>query len=110
MGAHNWQKVDLREIRVRGEIGRRVDLAVYGNLLKMEIDKPFLDHFRRIMSELPEYLFYKSGDVLFANLYSECDLETELGGAKVRVEERTAYPSDGRIGFTFRPDRPRTTL
>ena len=42
MGAHNWQKVDLREIKVRGEIGRRVDLSVYGNLLKMEIDKPFL--------------------------------------------------------------------
>ena len=46
-GAHNWQKVDLREIKVRGEIGRRVDLAIYGNLLKMEIDKPCLDHFRQ---------------------------------------------------------------
>ena len=66
------------------------------------------NNFRRIMSELPEYLFYKSGDVLFANLYSECDLETELGGAKVRVEERTAYPSDGRVEFTIAPDRPRT--
>ena len=22
-GAHDWQKVDLREIKVRGEIGRR---------------------------------------------------------------------------------------
>ena len=46
-GAHNWQKVDLREIKVRGEIGRRVDLTVYGNLLKMDIDGPFFDHFRK---------------------------------------------------------------
>ena len=45
-GAHNWQKVDLREIKVRGEIGRRVDLAIYGNLLKIELEKQFLDHFR----------------------------------------------------------------
>ena len=33
--AHNWRKVDLREIKVRGEIGRRVDLTIYGNLLKI---------------------------------------------------------------------------
>ena len=68
------------------------------------------NNFRRTMSELPEYLFYKnkSGDVLFANLYSECDLETKLAGAKVKVGERTAYPSDGRVEFTLDPGRPRT--
>ena len=65
------------------------------------------NNFRRIMSELPEYLFYKSGDVLFANLYSECDLVTELAGGEVKVEERTSYPSDGRVKFTLDPGRQR---
>lgn len=64
------------------------------------------NNFRRIMAELPEYLFYKSGDRLFANLYSECDLVTELEGLKVRVEERTDYPTGGRIEFTLNPEKP----
>jgi hypothetical protein len=64
------------------------------------------NNFRRIMSELPEYLFYKRGDTIFANLYSECDLETELAGMKLKVAERTAYPTDGKVEFTFSPERP----
>ncbi len=64
------------------------------------------NNFRRIMAELPEYLFYKRGDVLLSNLYSECDLETELSCGKVRVEERTSYPTDSRVEFTLKPEKP----
>ncbi len=66
------------------------------------------NNFRRIMSELPEYLFYKRGNTLFANLYSECDLETSLECGKVRIEERTAYPTKSRIEFAVTPESAST--
>jgi alpha-galactosidase len=38
--------VDLRQVRLAGEIGRRIDLTVKGNLLKIDIEKDFLTPFR----------------------------------------------------------------
>lgn len=38
--------LDLRQVQVRGEIGRRIDLAVSANLLQLEVDRDFLAPFR----------------------------------------------------------------
>ena len=39
--------VDLRRVRVGGEIGRRIDVTVDQNLLALEIEKEFLSPFQR---------------------------------------------------------------
>ena len=38
--------VDLRNVRVGGELGRRMDLTVNGNLLAIDVDGGFLSPFR----------------------------------------------------------------
>jgi uncharacterized protein len=38
-------QLDLRQVKVGGELGRRIDLTVNGNLLKIDIDKNFLATF-----------------------------------------------------------------
>lgn len=38
--------LELRQVQVRGEIGRRIDLAVSANLLQLEVDRDFLAPFR----------------------------------------------------------------
>ena len=39
--------LDLNQVRVGGEIGRRIDLTVHGNLLLLDIENDFLKHFRQ---------------------------------------------------------------
>jgi DUF1680 family protein len=38
--------LDLREVKVGGEIGRRIDITLTNNLLKLDVDKDFLPPFR----------------------------------------------------------------
>lgn len=38
-------QVDVRQVKIGGELGRRIDLTVNGNLLKIDIDKDFLAPF-----------------------------------------------------------------
>jgi len=38
--------VPVKDVRVGGEIGRRIDLALKNNILPLDIDKHLLDHFR----------------------------------------------------------------
>ena len=39
--------LDLRQVKVGGEIGRRIDITVANNLLKIDVDKDFLAPFRK---------------------------------------------------------------
>ncbi len=40
------QALDLRQVKVGGEIGRRIDVTVRNNLLVLDAEKDFLAHFR----------------------------------------------------------------
>ncbi len=42
-----WQQVDLREVEVGGEIGRRIDVTIGNNLLKLDLENDFLEPFRQ---------------------------------------------------------------
>lgn len=63
------------------------------------------NNFRRIMSELPEFTFYKSKSAIYANLYSTATLRTKLAGGAVEIRETTDYPTDGRVAFEIVPER-----
>jgi uncharacterized protein len=40
------QPIDLRQIKIGGEIGRRIDITVYENLLALDVERDFLAPFR----------------------------------------------------------------
>ena len=63
------------------------------------------NNFRRIMSELPEFTFYKSESALYANLYTSCTLKTKLASGAVEITERTDYPTDEKIEFFVAPEK-----
>jgi hypothetical protein len=45
--ADRLMRVDPREVKVGGEIGRRIDVTVQNNLLKLKLDEDFLKPFRQ---------------------------------------------------------------
>jgi DUF1680 family protein len=45
-GADRLQRIDPREVKVGGEIGRRIDVTVQNNLLKLKVEEDFLKPFR----------------------------------------------------------------
>ena len=42
-----WERVDLRQVEVGGEIGRRIDITINNNLLKLDLENDFLEPFRQ---------------------------------------------------------------
>ena len=63
------------------------------------------NNYRRAIGRLPQWLFYVRDDAVLANLYSDCEAKLRVGGVDVAVTERTRYPYDGRVEFTFAPER-----
>lgn len=63
-------------------------------------------NFRRIISELPGMVYYKSEDGgITVNLYSESKATLKVSdGTKVNVSQQTKYPSDGHIELTINPE------
>jgi hypothetical protein len=47
-----------------------------------------------------------SEPALAATLYGPCDVETQLAGVSVRIEEKTGYPYSGDVKITVRPEKP----
>ncbi|MDD4101760.1 MAG: glycoside hydrolase family 127 protein [Kiritimatiellae bacterium] len=45
--ADNLTPLSVRDVKVGGEIGRRIDITINNNLLKLDIDRDFLQPFRR---------------------------------------------------------------
>ena len=63
-------------------------------------------NFRRLISRLPQYVFYRNGDGIMANLYTSCEAVVDVAGVSVGVKESTAYPSDGKICFELSVPEP----
>jgi DUF1680 family protein len=53
-----FQSLDFRNVRVGGEIGRRIDITVNNNLLKLDVDKDFLLPFQQKKHEGKGYSDY----------------------------------------------------
>lgn len=56
----------------------------------------------RTLARSPAYAYAKSARTLWINLYGAGTLTTSLDGAKVRLNQETAYPWDGRIRIVIR--------
>ena len=67
----------------------------------------------RMMSMMPAYvgqMFKKTADgkALAALCYGPATVKTDMAGVKVRVEEKTLYPFEGRIEFRVQAEKPVT--
>ena len=62
------------------------------------------NNFRRGMSRLSEYVFYRDGRTVCANLYASADADMDVGGVRLRISEETDYPASGRVKFTLSPE------
>ncbi|ASA20887.1 glycoside hydrolase family 127 protein [Paenibacillus donghaensis] len=57
----------------------------------------------RLLTSLNQYIYTVHSDVLYANLYIGSELETELGGTAVRIEQTSSFPWEGAVKLTVHP-------
>lgn len=64
-------------------------------------------NYRRIISELPGMIYYKTEDEgLALNLYTESSAVLQTSNdLKVQVSQQTNYPSDGKVMVTISPEK-----
>lgn len=63
-------------------------------------------NYRRIVAELPGFVYYRSDDGLAVNLYTASKASADLGGTTVAIQQETDYPNSGRVLLRLDPSRP----
>jgi hypothetical protein len=66
------------------------------------------NNYRRIVSELPEMIYYRKRDGVAVNLYTSSELKMEVRGVPVRLRQETTFPSSGEITIHVEPARAAT--
>jgi DUF1680 family protein len=65
------------------------------------------NNFRRVVSELPSMIYYRSEGGLAVNLYTASSAKATLdGNVELAVRQETDYPSSGRVVLHVEPSRP----
>lgn len=65
------------------------------------------NNYRRIVSELPSLVYYRTEGGLAVNLYTASSAKVTLeGGTTVNVRQETDYPSSGRVLLHVAPAKP----
>ncbi|MDO5566615.1 MAG: glycoside hydrolase family 127 protein, partial [Planctomycetia bacterium] len=63
--------------------------------------------FRRVVSELPQMIYYRSEQGIVINLYTASKLQTKLpSGNNLTLKQETDYPNSGKIIITISLDQP----
>jgi DUF1680 family protein len=60
----------------------------------------------RLIASLGSYFYTTKPDELAVHLYGANTAEAEIGGQIVRIAQETAYPWDGDIALTLKPETP----
>ena len=65
------------------------------------------NNYRRIFSEIPKLIYYRSEDGLVVNLYTESTAKVELPtGATLAVRQETDYPNSGKVAIHVDSSKP----
>jgi uncharacterized protein len=65
------------------------------------------NNFRRIVSELPTFVYYRAGKGLAVNLYTASSAKLDLGdGMSLAVRQETDYPNSGNVTIHLDPSKP----
>ena len=60
----------------------------------------------RFIPSVPGYVYTKTRNRLYVNLYMDNTAKIELDGQTVEVVQQTKYPWDGKVKLTISPDKP----
>lgn len=96
----------LRDVKVGGEIGRRIDLTVQKNLLAIDLDKTFLNYIPKKTAPVDSYI--GTGNVIQTVVwFSVITGDAKLLAMKKRMIDMIlkAQEPDGYIGLQPPPDR-----
>ena len=64
-------------------------------------------NYRRIISELPTMVYYRSGNGVAVNLYAPSKAKIVRGdGSSIAVEQETDYPNSGHVLIRIDPSKP----
>ena len=58
------------------------------------------------LSYIPAWCYFTAPNGISVNLYEPSIFTTEIGGVKVRLEQVTQYPLDGRVAISVEPEQP----
>ncbi|MEM3926166.1 MAG: glycoside hydrolase family 127 protein [Desulfurococcaceae archaeon] len=58
----------------------------------------------RLLASLPGYFYNTSSDGIWINLYASNEADIEFKGKKVKIEQETNYPWDGRVLIKVYPE------
>ena len=61
----------------------------------------------RFMASVPGYVYAKTDDTLYVNLYAGGTADVDLGGGALKLSQETRYPWDGNVRITLIPDKAR---
>jgi DUF1680 family protein len=59
----------------------------------------------RLIASLGKYIYEKSGEDIWVNLFIGSTLQTSVGDMGVTIEQETGYPWDGNIEITVTPEQ-----
>ena len=59
----------------------------------------------RFIASVPGYVYARSGDRLYVNLFVDGSGKVAMGRNTVRIEQKTQYPWDGAVRMTVEPQR-----
>ncbi|PKP35711.1 MAG: six-hairpin glycosidase [Bacteroidetes bacterium HGW-Bacteroidetes-17] len=60
----------------------------------------------RFLPSLPAYIYAHQGKKLFVNLFIGNTAEIEIQDVKIKIEQKTDYPWDGKVDLTINPESP----
>jgi len=66
------------------------------------------NNFRRIMAELPTFIYYQAQDSIFVNLYNDSQAKIVPRGNNTVISQTTDYPTSGQVTITVSPEKPET--
>lgn len=64
--------------------------------------------FLKLMGAFPGYIYAKSADAFYVNLYASSDVQTKLADSSIALRQTTRYPWAGDVQLTIQSQTPAT--
>jgi hypothetical protein len=63
------------------------------------------NQYRRAISQLPEWIYYRTSDGVAVNLYAASSATLDVDTGKLSIVQETDYPNSGSVSLLINPDR-----
>lgn len=55
----------------------------------------------RFLATMPRYMYTIDGNTVYCNQFTACETNIEMSGKEAKIIQKTNYPTDGKIEFTY---------